>query len=289
MSVPSYRPFAELSTEGMLMQTDEKIVFVNQAMIAMLRVGSENDCLGKNIKDFFSSKSWSLIAQQQSLLMQGTIDKMVVPAIEIVQQNGGMLMVEVHGACLQGAGAQTIYWIIREYARTCRIEDQLRQLAYHDPLTGLFNRTAFEWRIKEAIGFAKRRQEYIGLLFVDIDYLKKINDLFGHAVGDSVLQAVAYRLKSGVRQTDIVVRWGGDEFIVALLGITQQKEIARVAEKLVKALAQPVFIKEHALEITASIGVSIYPEDGQETALLLNKADAALYRAKKNGRNRVAV
>lgn len=271
------------------MQTDEKIVFVNQAMMAMLLVRSEYDCLGKNIKDFFSSKSWSLIAQQQSLLMQGTIDKIVVPAIEIVQQNGGMLMVEVRGACLQAADPHTTYWIIREYAHDHPLENQLRQLAYHDPLTGLFNRTAFEWRIKEAIGCAKRRQEYIGLLFVDVDYLKRINDLFGHAVGDGVLQAIAHRLKRGIRKTDIVVRWGGDEFIVALLGITQPKEIVCVAEKLVKALAQPLLLKEHALEITASIGVSIYPEDGQETALLLNRADAALYRAKTHGRNQVAV
>ncbi|MDQ6684888.1 MAG: diguanylate cyclase, partial [Pseudomonadota bacterium] len=159
----------------------------------------------------------------------------------------------------------------------------MAQTSQHDALTGLANRTLLHERLSRSLGFARRRGSHLALLFLDLNDFKEVNDALGHAVGDEVLKVAAERLSSCVRETDTVSRHGGDEFLILLSEIADTADAARIAEKMIAALAAPCRVKDHVLRLNASIGVSVYPEDGTEAQELIGSADAAMYRAKNEG------
>lgn len=165
------------------------------------------------------------------------------------------------------------------------IERRLTHRAQHDFLTDLPNPVLLNDRITQAIALARRNEKEAAVLFLDLDHFKEINDSLGHAVGDQLLQSIAKRLKASVRESDTVGRKGGDEFVVLLSEITNADDAARSAEKICAAVAEMHQGSGHELLVTASIGISIYPGDGQDVAGLLRSADKAMYQAKKNGRN----
>ncbi len=162
---------------------------------------------------------------------------------------------------------------------------RMERLAHHDFLTGLPNRALLNERLTQAIGMARRRGKQVALLFLDLDYFKYINDSLGHAIGDLVLQVVAERLAACVRTTDTVCRRGGDEFVILLSEIEQIEDATRVADKLLQVFSQPQCIGGHALHVTLSIGISVYPDDGGCAETVLRNADTAMYCAKARGRN----
>jgi len=164
-------------------------------------------------------------------------------------------------------------------------EERLSYLAQFDHLTGLANRTLFNDRLAQAISWADRNDHLVALLFLDLDHFKSINDSLGHNAGDRLLITVADRLKSCVRKTDVVSRFGGDEFTVILEGLTAAKDAASVAQKILEALLPPFDLDGHEVYVTASLGISMYPHDGGTTDELLRYADTAMYRAKEQGRN----
>ena len=171
---------------------------------------------------------------------------------------------------------------------THRLESQARiqHLAHYDALTGLPNRTLLADRMQIAIGNAARNSGKLALLFVDLDRFKLVNDSLGHGIGDKLLKAVAERMQGSVRHTDTVSRLGGDEFVVLLGQVKAADDAARVASKLIAVLSKPYEIEEHELRLSASVGISIYPDHGAEAGVLLRNADASLYSAKDAGRNR---
>jgi diguanylate cyclase (GGDEF)-like protein len=158
-------------------------------------------------------------------------------------------------------------------------------MAHHDLLTGLPNRLFFADRLRQAQALAKRQQQQCAVLFLDLDRFKIINDTLGHTVGDQLLQEVAKRLRHCVREVDTVARLGGDEFAIVLVNLHNEVEAGQVAAKILANLAKPVTIDTHELFITTSIGVSLYPLHGDETDLLIKRADVAMYQAKSLGRN----
>lgn len=164
-------------------------------------------------------------------------------------------------------------------------EVRLRYEAYHDYLTGLPNRKLFLERLSQAIEWAAINNQSVALMFVDLDGFKQINDTQGHDVGDLLLKAVAKRLLGCLRGTDTVSRLGGDEFTVILPGISEVKNVERVAQKIILTITQPFSISEGEMWVTASIGISLYPFDGEDTNALIKNADAAMYRAKEAGKN----
>jgi diguanylate cyclase (GGDEF)-like protein len=165
------------------------------------------------------------------------------------------------------------------------ITGRLAFQARHDTLTGLPNRLSFEERMKHALAGARRHKRSVGLLAVDLDRFKLVNDTLGHGVGDGLLKEVARRIERCVRETDIVARWGGDEFMVGLTELSHKEDAALVAQKVLDVLKQPVPVQGHEPFVTATIGVSVYPEDGQDLAALVRNADRAMFRAKNQGRN----
>lgn len=166
-----------------------------------------------------------------------------------------------------------------------RLEEQLLHEATHDHLTGLPNRLLVMDRIQQAVISAKRHQFYVGVLLFDIDYFKQVNDSLGHNAGDELLKIVANKLRSSVREADTVARLGGDEFVVILLSLKRQEELVSTVDKLQALFKVPCDIDNHKLTTTVSIGISVYPKDGDTPEVLLKNADAALYVAKAKGRN----
>jgi diguanylate cyclase (GGDEF)-like protein/PAS domain S-box-containing protein len=165
------------------------------------------------------------------------------------------------------------------------VAQKMAHLAQHDFLTDLPNRVLFSDRVANAIALARRHDKQRAVLFLDLDRFKHINDSLGHAIGDKLLQSVAQRLVACVRGSDTVSRQGGDEFVVLLSEIEHAQDAALSAEKMLLALSAPHTITEKELHITASIGISIYPDDGQDAETLIRCADAAMYHAKDKGRN----
>jgi diguanylate cyclase (GGDEF)-like protein len=175
-----------------------------------------------------------------------------------------------------------------------RVEEQIRWLAYHDSLTGLGNRALFRDRIELAVAQARRTQNVFGVLFLDLDHFKRINDTIGHSEGDRLLQGVADRLVRSVRETDVVARsdappavsrLGGDEFTALLCGLEDPRDLARVARRLLEVLRRPFSLAGHEVVISGSVGIAAFPGDGEDPETLLRNADAAMYHAKEQGRN----
>jgi diguanylate cyclase (GGDEF)-like protein/PAS domain S-box-containing protein len=168
-----------------------------------------------------------------------------------------------------------------------RSEDQLRYLAYHDPLTGLANRKQFHERLSQALEWAHKNEQWVALMYLDLDGFKQVNDTLGHDIGDQLLKIVAQRLLGNLRSTDIVSRLGGDEFTVILSDIPKPEYAGKVAEKILEILSQVFVLERHNVSVTASIGISIYPLDGEEENALIKSADVAMYRSKQQGRNQL--
>lgn len=172
------------------------------------------------------------------------------------------------------------------------IEDELREqksiLAYqahHDALTTLPNRTLFHDRFEQSIEKAKRNGSKVALLFVDLDHFKEINDSLGHDVGDEILKIVTRRLKASKRESDTLARLGGDEFTIIVEDLHHTQDISSMADKILYSLSQPMNVDDNILYVSCSIGISIYPDDGESPMNLLKYADSAMYKAKEEGRN----
>ncbi len=164
-------------------------------------------------------------------------------------------------------------------------EEALHHLAHHDPLTSLPNLLLFRDRFNQAIIKCKRLDKGLALLFVDLDNFKEVNDSLGHSIGDRLLQVVADRLSTSVRSEDTVARLGGDEFIIIISDLNDAADAKRLAQKLLNSLKAPIKVNGYELNVTASIGISSYPNDGEIAEVLLRNADAAMYHAKESGRN----
>jgi diguanylate cyclase (GGDEF)-like protein/PAS domain S-box-containing protein len=176
-------------------------------------------------------------------------------------------------------------WLYEDITERKRTEEQLITLANYDILTGLPNRTLFIDRLENYIDLAKRNNQMISVMFIDLDRFKQVNDSLGHEVGDKLLKAVADKLNGCVRSSDTVARLGGDEFTIIMIDIKNEHIPERTATNIIQTLKEPVFINNHEINISPSIGISMYPNDGNNVADLLRNSDAAMYHAKELGRN----
>ncbi len=192
-------------------------------------------------------------------------------------------------AVLNGSGRATHYvCAFSDISAIREAEAELHRIAHHDPLTGLPNRMLFHDRLDQALSRAARAGKRAGLLFLDLDGFKIINDTLGHANGDLLLQAVASRIRGALRKSDTAARLGGDEFVVIMEDIEEAEDGAHLAAKLLDVIGLPVTLPGNRIEVSASIGLALYPDDCGERHALVKAADAAMYAAKSQGRNRYA-
>jgi diguanylate cyclase (GGDEF)-like protein/PAS domain S-box-containing protein len=204
----------------------------------------------------------------------------------LVRRDGSEIPIEdsvapIHDREGQAMGAVLVF---RDVSETRAMALKLTHSAQHDFLTGLPNRMLLNDRVGQAIAFAVRHAQRVGVLFLDLDGFKHINDSLGHAIGDKLLQSIATNLVDCVRSSDTVSRQGGDEFVVLISEVNELSDAAFAARRLLKAVARPHSIDQHDLHVTTSIGVSVYPDDGLDAETLIKNADTAMYQAKENGR-----
>lgn len=177
------------------------------------------------------------------------------------------------------------FWLKQQLADERQTGQQLKQLAHHDSLTGLPNRLYFQQQLSSSIQQALQHQKIMALMFIDLDNFKTVNDSFGHDYGDEVLQVVSTRMQQVLREHDVLCRLGGDEFAVLLTELGDIRHAESLADRLIAAVRQPMFIREQLMPVGATIGLAFCPLDAAEPAMLLQRADEAMYAAKRAGKN----
>jgi diguanylate cyclase (GGDEF)-like protein/PAS domain S-box-containing protein len=200
-----------------------------------------------------------------------------------LRKDGEIIHVTIHVSLVRDARRRPRYFIaqIVDITERKRYEQTIKHLAYHDPLTGLPNRVMLRDKLAVALTQARGCQEMLAVIFLDLDRFKVINDTLGHYIGDQALKLIAERLVGAVRASDVVARLGGDEFTVILPGISDESDVFKVLRKLMEALQQPMRLEEREFSVSASVGIALYPRDGQDSEQLLQMADKAMYTAKK--------
>ena len=202
------------------------------------------------------------------------------------RRNGEVIWLSVNGVAQRDAAGQTLYYegTIEDITDRRVYQAQIERQANYDALTGLANRALLNSRLNQAIARALDTRDEVAVAFIDLDQFKFINDTYGHELGDSLLQNMADRLRSCVRETDLVARQGGDEFVLLLNGY-RHDDLASVIQRVHSAIAEPWQAGRREFHVSSSIGVAMYPSDGRSADVLLRNADAAMYKAKENGRN----
>ncbi len=204
-------------------------------------------------------------------------------------KDGSTIAVEINSRKIDYEGKGCILSIARDITERKQAEEKIREMAYHDSLTGLPNRKLFSDRVGIALAQAGRSQNNVAFVMLDLDNFKDINDTLGHDAGDFLLKTAAERLNAAMRKSDTVARFGGDEFVLLLPDLKGIEDATRVAQKIVDSFRKPFLINTHQLIVTTSIGIAVYPDDGSDEVALLKNADIAMYQAKQAGRDRYQV
>jgi diguanylate cyclase (GGDEF)-like protein/PAS domain S-box-containing protein len=193
--------------------------------------------------------------------------------------------VEINTAVISVNSTKVVLGMVQDITERKEAEKKIRKMAYHDALTGLPNRVLFVDRLKLAMAHAQRHKQKLAVMLLDLDYFKDINDTYGHNVGDQLLRTVGNRLAGLLRNSDTISRMGGDEFFLLFPELTRANDATIIAQKIMDAFQEPFASNGHKLSITPSIGIALYPDNGQQVDILLIHADIAMYQAKAKGRN----
>jgi diguanylate cyclase (GGDEF)-like protein/PAS domain S-box-containing protein len=264
---------------------DLKYIHLNKAGEQLMGF-SEQELLGKNDGDFFPrAQADSLMAKDRETLGIGHHVSVMEERLKSKDGSEKILQTKKLPILDENGNPQYLLGISEDITERKKTEQQLVLLAQYDTLTGLPNRTLFRDRLSLAMARARRNEQLVALMFLDLDRFKEINDTLGHTIGDQVLQAVAALLRRTLRDTDTVARLGGDEFTVILESLSHVDEIKMVTEKIQRVFTNPLLIQGREIFVTASVGITIYPFSGTEIDDLLQAADIAMYRAKEEGGN----
>jgi diguanylate cyclase (GGDEF)-like protein/PAS domain S-box-containing protein len=224
---------------------------------------------------------WIFTEQLPTLLSEG---RLAFEADNICK-DGSVIPMEIRSRIIKSDGVKLIISVARDIAERRKTEDELVHIATHDPLTGLPNRSLLNDRIGVVLTQASRNTKKFAVMMLDLDRFKYVNDQLGHVVGDKLLQTVAKLLTETLRKGDTIARFGGDEFLVLLPEVLSIENAASIASKILKAFSKPLFIDQNKINITTSIGIAVYPDDGNDADTLVRKADQSMYRAKEKGRD----
>jgi len=266
--------------------TTRKYLLVNRAFEMMLGI-PRSELLGRTSFDIHRSKDAKVIDDADTESLRNS-DRVSYAEIEVDTLMRGTRMQATHRIVIKNnqGDAKFLIAVIEDATERKKAEQRIAFLAHHDPLTGLANRAALAQKIEEAGARQRRRDEPFTVLLLDLDRFKEVNDTLGHPAGDTLLTEVAMRLKSLLRETDVLARLGGDEFAIIQAGESNQRDAARaLAERILGLLAKPFAIEGGEINIGTSIGIALAPEHGTGPDELLKMADLALYRTKSAGRN----
>lgn len=270
----------------LVLDINNNVMLINRRGCEILGY-SADEVIGKNWMDnFLPERVRSEVQNVSTSLMEPKQSKITYFENPVLTKNGQERIIAWNNTPLLDTKGNTIGLLTSGEDITERLaaEENSRYLANYDPLTGLPNRAYLDEHIKYTLSLAKRNDGTLAVMFLDLDHFKDINDTLGHNIGDKLLIESAKRLQSTMREEDTVARLGGDEFIILLPNL-KMKGASRVAQKLLGIMKQPLQIESHDLSLTASIGIAIYPNDGNDFEALYKNADTAMYRAKQDGRN----
>lgn len=286
---------AEARTRAVLDATAEAII-TSDAGGRVLSVNPAGEALlGHSAAEMVGQHMRILVPQRLREATDAAVDQLARSAdgelksfrreVLALHANGREIPVRLAVSMVQLEGQRQFIAMVTDISEQRRHDEQMMYMAHHDALTALPNRTLFNDRAEQAIMLAARAREHVGILLIDLNRFKPINDTYGHLAGDIVLQTVASRLKEALRASDTVARIGGDEFVVVLPMLTGPAGAEEVAAKLEAALAPAMRIGAHELHVGASVGVAVYPRDGADVQTLLRVADAAMYAHKAESRD----
>lgn len=297
---PSLRALGDISFEAMAQITLDaigdavlvvdpqgRVIYLNKVAETLTGWSSEQ-ALGRRGEDVFFiidgvSRRRAISPAQRAMDEGRTVD--LALGSLLICSDGSRIAIEdsaapIHNSKGKIAGAVIVFHDAR---RSEAVAQKMSHMAQHDSLTGLPNRVLLRERLTQAMGMARRHHKQIALLFVDLDDFKPINDSFGHTVGDHLLRDVANEMVACVRATDTVGRQGGDEFVILLSEIEERQDAAHIAEKLLARFAAPRPVDGQEFQVTLSIGISVYPENGRDADTLMRNADIAMYATKEKG------
>ena len=272
-----FRKLSSASFEGIIIVQVPWVMEVNQAFAEMFGYSTE-EILEMDVFSLVDEESRNLV--KSNMLSDNSMSYEVIG----VHKNGTRIVVEVVGTSCFYKGSIARVVAVRDITERKRAEELINHMAYHDSLTTLPNRLLFNERLTSALHQARGKGQRLAVMFLDLDRFKLVNDTLGHGMGDKLLIGVASRIIDCLGPDDIVARMGGDEFTV-LMHIDDPQEAANASQMIIAALKEPFVIDGYELHTTTSIGISLYPEDGDDAQVLMRNADTAMYRAKDQGRN----
>lgn len=265
--------------------TDGCLIAVSDFWLEVLGY-TRGEVVGRKLSDFFTDKSREFAEEtiMPCFLEVGSVKE--IP-FQMVKKNGEIIDVLISANSERDANGKILHSMgaVVDITERKKAEDEVERLAHYDSLTGQPNRFLLQERLQHALIQAQRDENKVGVLFIDLDRFKWVNDTLGHACGDQLLQRVAKKMQDCVRQSDTVARLGGDEFVIILNGFSSDDELPHFAQRFLEVLAQPVTLEGVEVFNSASIGIAIYPVDGKDVETLLRNADTAMYSAKQHGRN----
>lgn len=284
---------AQRLVRSILQNTSEGYVLIDASgMITDTNPAFEAMC-GRNAMDLLDNRFDRLFDGRDKRTIEGLVTKLekgrtASAEVSFKTADGQTRLGMFKGAPLFDAKNERvgIFGLITDITEAKEKERKIEQLAYFDPLTELANRSLLRDKLEQATLFSQRSQRKFALLFLDLDRFKHVNDTYNHPMGDQVLQEVALRIRQVVRRSDVVSRFGGDEFVIGLVEPKRIEDVALVAEKLLEIVARPVAFGNHTVHITTSIGISVFPDDASSVDELIRNADLAMYQAKEEGRDR---
>ena len=279
-----YRAVVEGASEGILTLDEQGLVVRNNMAAEKIFGFAPGKMAGMPLAQMLTPDS-----AKRCLGSDGLLYPVSDLSLEAQNKNGEIIPVLLSVSAFRHENIRYHTAIIQDISERVMFEKRLARLAYYDSLTGLPNRRLFHDRLGQAIERARRDGELVGILFLDLDHFKDINDTLGHLFGDLLLQETAKRLSNLLRKEDTVARLGGDEFTVILEGISDVADAEDVAKKILHSIGQPFKLGEHERYVTSSIGITLYPLDDSNIERLIMNADGAMYQAKLNGRNAYAL
>lgn len=269
---------------GIVLVRNEKIISCNRRFEQIMGFDA-GELIGKSTRIFYAADEEYLVfrAQAQAILSQG---KSFIDSLQMVRRDGTSFWGEVSGRALDAQHPhEGSIWIYADVTERKNAEEKAKFISYHDVLTELPNRLLFRDRFEQAMSYADHANSKVGLLFLDLDNFKTINDTLGHAVGDGLIKHVAQRLQKCLFDSDTICRHGGDEFLIALPHLPESEMAAAAIVKILESFGEVFEIDGYELNTSVSVGAAIYPDDGTDFDTLMKKADMAMYRAKDAGRN----